>query len=111
MTKKYTPPFKYDENDPEFEFLVNISGALVPIAKIIIIGEVVHGISELELEDGSLTPLWGFPIMLTDSRDCELAKDNPQMLFDTWDTQEEAEEQRRNLAIQVENYYKKLTGN
>ena len=59
MSTQYSPPFVYETNDPEYEYLVNLSGSLIPIAKIIIIGQVIQGIADLELEDGSKIPLWG----------------------------------------------------
>lgn len=110
MAPLFQSPIEYEPDDPEYEHLVNLSGALVPIAKIIIIGQVVHNITQKELEDGTLVPLWGFPVMLTDARESFPPEENPQMVYDGWDTQEEAEEQRRNLAIQVDNYYKRLLG-
>ena len=104
-------PFGIAEGDPELEYLINLSGALVPIAHIKIIGEVLPGMGEMEMEDGSTVPLWGFPVLLTDSVHEALPRENPQILFDGWETAEEAEEQRRNLAIQVDDYYKRLLGN
>lgn len=48
--------------------------------------------------------------MLTDSNYDVPAKENSQTLFEIWETQEEAEEQRWNLTLQVDNYYKRLVG-
>jgi len=110
MPVKFEPVLDYEPDDPEFDYLINLSGSLVPIAKIIMIGQVYEGIAFWEIEDGSHVPLWGFPVMLTDSRVDYRPKDNSQIVYDAWDTLEEAEEQRRNLAMQVDNYYKKLLG-
>lgn len=110
MSPKFEPVVEYESDDPEFDYLVNLLGSLVPIAKIIMIGQVYEGIAFLEIEDGSRVPLWGFPVMLTDSRDSYHPKDNQQVVYDSWDTREEAETQRRNLATQVNDYYKSLLG-
>ncbi len=107
MELKFEPYYAVAD-DPDFEHLVFLFGALVPVAHIKIIGAVVPNIGEMEIEDGRFIPLWGFPVMLTDSNYDEEPRDNRQILFDGWETQEEAELQRRNLAVQVDNYYKKL---
>ncbi|MEZ7195381.1 hypothetical protein [Pseudodesulfovibrio karagichevae] len=103
-------PWGINEDCPELEYLINLGGALVPIAHIKIIGGVLLGMGKEVKDDGSEIPLWGFPVLLTDSVHEELPRENPQILFDAWETMEEAEVQRRNLAIQVDNYYKRLLG-
>ncbi|WP_316897527.1 hypothetical protein [Pseudodesulfovibrio indicus] len=108
MEPKFENPYYY--GDDEFEHLVNFSGALVPIAHIKIIGQVEPGIVIAEDEDGSNLPLCGFPVMLTDSDYASVDRDLSRMLFETWETLAEAETQRRHLAIQVDNYYKRLLG-
>ena len=110
MEAKFENPYYYGDDDSEFEHLVNLSGALVPIAHIKIIGQVEPGIVIAEEEDGSKLPLWGFPVMLTDSDHASFDRDLSHILFETWETMQEAEIQRRNLAIQVDNYYKRLLG-
>lgn len=91
MKSKFEP---YCEvaGDPAFEHLICLSGALVPIAHIKIIGEVVRDIAEMEIEDGSSIPLYGFPVMLTDSNFDVEPKDNIQILYEAWETQQEAED-------------------
>jgi len=93
--------------DPIFDHLVCFLGGLIPIAHIKIISQVEFDIAKLEDENGKDVPQWGFCIFLTDSDFFEF-QGNPQAICDTWDSEKEAEEQRRNLAIQVDNYYKKL---
>ena len=96
------------EGDPDFSYLVNLSGALIPIAHIKLIGDVVEDIADVTDVDEGKLPAFGFVVMLTDSDFFSKTADNPQQVYDFWDTREEAEEQRRNLAIQVDDYYKKL---
>lgn len=57
MKEKFDSPSFNSFEDPEFERLVCLSGALVPIAHIKIIGEVEYGIASVEEGDGSRTPL------------------------------------------------------
>lgn len=112
MKAKFKSPSAYNSDDPNFKHLVCLSGALVPVAHIKLIGNVQTGLDSWKDVKGLDIPLFSFPVMLTDADFTVKGKErvNPQILFESWPTLDEAEDQRRNLAIQVDNYYKKLLG-
>jgi len=100
---------RFFNDDPEFEHLIYFCGALVPIAHIKMIGEVKEDFMEVtDAYSDEKIPCFGFAVMLTDSVHFSDPTENPQMLYADWETREEAEEQRLNLALQVDNYYERL---
>lgn len=102
--------YQIEPPDPDFEYLVRLSEALVPIAHIKIIGDVETGLSFIVDDDGGELPMYGFRIMLTDANLEDPSEVGKQILFESWETIEDAEEERRALAMQVDNYYKRLLG-
>ena len=99
--------------DPQFKYLVNLDGALVPLAQIKAIGLVEDftlyrsnkDLDGKEIEEE--VTAYRFPVSLGGSE--YLDDPDEPAIRPYYDTKEEAETQRRNLALQLETYYKQLT--
>ncbi len=99
-------PFGFDTYGP-FSNLVYLQGQLVPLAHMKSISEVVEGLGILHHNDGTTTEEHGFTVGLTGNLNEDIKSDDRLIL--TYESEEEAERARLELAQRIDDYYTRLT--